>query len=137
MIFGFLSKFRIDIGKYIFSKRFFRNTKKSRKNRELCFCMIFHDFLRFSMVFLSNLLRETIENLKKSWKIMKNKIVSFSRIFFYLEKTFFRKIFFAISIPNFPRNPKIILRKSCNEFKVVKNNDSKFFVYRILVTCYV
>jgi len=66
----------------------------------------------------------------------KNKIVSFSRKFFDLEKIFFRKIFFAISIPNFPRNPKIILRKSCNEFKVVKNSATKFLynVFRILVT---
>ena len=46
---------------------------------------------------------------------MKNKIVSFSRNFFDLEKIFFRKIFFAISIRNFPRNPKMILRKPCGQ----------------------
>ena len=51
--------------------------------------MIFHDFSRFSMVSLSNLLRETIENLEQSRKIMKKSlknIFSSGKIFFQHEK---------------------------------------------------
>ena len=126
MIFGFLSKFRIDIGKNIFSKLFFWNTKKSRKNRELFFFVIFHDISRFSMVSLSNLLRETIENLEISWKITKKHNSRFFRDFFVFQKKSFEKIFSPISIRNFPRIPKISLRNSCDEYKNRKIKKSVF-----------
>ena len=45
-----------------------------------------------------------------------------SKIFFGLEKIYFRKIFLPISIQNFPRIPKIVLRKPCEESKHAKTS---------------
>ena len=93
----------------------------------------FHDISRFSMVSLSNLLRETIGNLEISWKITKNNNSRFFRDFFVFQKKSFEKIFLPISIRNLLRNPKIILRKSCGEFKDPYQKKVKFFynVYSI------
>ena len=96
--------------KNIFQKHIFSISKNLQEKNKVVFFMIFYDFSRFSMVSLSKLLRETIENLEKSWKIMKNKILCFSRKKMIL--IFFENIF-SISIQNFPRNPKIILRNPC------------------------
>ena len=54
----------------------------------------------------------------------KLKIFSFcSKIFFLvLKKIYFRKIFLPISIQNFPRIPKIVLRKPCEESKHAKTS---------------
>ena len=95
--------------------------------------MFFHDFSWFSMVSLSKLLRETIENLEISWKITKKNNSRFFRDFFVFQKKSFEKIFLPISIRNLLRNPKIILRKSCGEFKDPYQKKSKFFynVYSI------
>jgi len=57
---------------------------------------------------------------------MKNTIVSFSQKIFELEKIFSWKIFFPISIQNFPRIPKITLRNSCDEYKGPKNEKTLF-----------
>ena len=102
--------------------QFFFEFKNIQRKKQSC---IFHDFSRFSMVFLSKLLRKTIENLEKSWKIMKNTTFIFSRKNFDHEKTFFCKTFFSISIQKVPRNPKIILRTPCDHFKDTKNIASK------------
>ena len=127
MIFGFLGKFGIDIAKNIFRKNIFSRSKKIREKDTILFFMIFHDFSRFSMVSLSNLLRETIENLEKSWKIMEKNISRFFRDFFVFQKKSFEKIFLPISIRNLLRNPKIILKKSCGEFKDPYQKKAKFF----------
>ena len=56
--------------------------------------------------------------------------------FFSSRFFFWENIFSPISIRNFPRIPKITLRKSCDEFKASKNKKSTFFynVYPIYGT---
>ena len=66
-------------------------------------------------------------NSPKSKEIPKILFLNFFQDFFHLEIFFWEKIFFTISIRNFPRNPKIILRKSCDEFKYSKNGNSKCY----------
>ena len=56
----------------------------------------------------------------------------FRQTFFILKSFIFYELF-SISIRNFPRNPKIILRKSCDEFKATKNIDSKFLYKFFLI----
>ena len=55
---------------------------------------------------------------KKIWNIFK----FFSRTFFGLEKICFQKIFSPMSIQNFFRIPKIVLRKSCDEPNYAKTS---------------
>ena len=46
----------------------------------------------------------------------------FQDFFLVLKKIYFRKIFLPISIQNFPRIPKIVLRKPCEESKHAKTS---------------
>ena len=50
----------------------------------------------------------------------------FSRQNFHLEKKISEFFWTPMSIRNFPKIPKIILRKSADQAKAVKNPDSKF-----------
>ena len=47
---------------------------------------------------------------------------------FCLRKLFFENYFSSISIRNFPRIPKIILRKPSDQFKYTKNTNYKFSI---------
>ena len=53
----------------------------------------------------------------------KNNFRKFFENFFHLEKIFFEKNFSPMSMQNFPRNPKIILRKLCDKAKDTKNQE--------------
>ena len=55
---------------------------------------------------------------KKIWKYF----YFFPRFFLVLKKIYFRKIFLPISIQNFLRIPKIVLRKPCDEPKHAKTS---------------
>ena len=53
---------------------------------------------------------------------------------FHLEKNVFSKNVFSMSIRNFPKIPKIALRKSCDECKHAKNAFSEFH-FSIFAIC--
>ena len=76
---------------------------------------------------LNHLLRKPIENPLKSNIFPFFQDFLFFEIFFQFRKTkhFFRKNIFLT--PNSPRNPKIILRKPCDEPKHTKNDQRRFF----------
>ena len=57
-----------------------------------------------------------------SEKKTKNIFILFQDFFLVLKKIYFRKIFLPISIQNFPRIPKIVLRKPCDEPKHAKTS---------------
>ena len=131
-IFGILRKFRIDIGIF-FSKHIFFEMKKNREKK--CFEKKWDFFCknRFWDFFqLKSHLKSVF--FKKISFFLKN---IFSRDFFSFQKNRFFEKPIPISIRNFIRNPKIILRKSCDKFKFVKNKESGFFYkfYQILVMC--
>ena len=64
--------------------------------------------------------------------------VELFKIVFHLEKIFFGKNILPMPIPKFPRNPKIILRNSCDEPNDTKNDvlhlfsqfETELLVYR-------
>ena len=151
-IFGILRKFRIDIGIFFSKHIFFRNEKQSREKKFLRKNEFFlqKQILRFFQLksHLKSIFQKSILNdfsIEKNLKIcfcQKNLIFSQKkklRYFFSFRKNILCKKKIHTSIRNFIRNPKIILRKSCDEFKGTKNIDSKFFdkFFLILVTCYV
>ena len=140
IIFGFLGKFRVGEVKIFWKKIFFRDEKHFGRRSKKYFSrpkkienfsyekvndkwkfqifeekMKFPFFIDFFIGFLS----------KCFWS---RKIFSgFFRKIFHLEKICFFKIFFTTPTQNFPKNPKIILRNSCDELKDTKNIKCDFF----------
>ena len=111
MFFGIFGKFRIDIGVQ----------KKSR---------LFFEMIFFVILLIKGIIKIPIEfgdfskNFKNFPKLPKT---YFSRKFFHLEKKISKFFWTPMSIRNFPKIPKIILIKSREQAKAVKNQDSKFF----------
>ena len=118
-IFGIFGKFCFDIAKNIFEQTFFsrwkifleKSQKKYFENFQILVvkkhwekCWFF--FRNFSQCFFY------YQNLK----IFKIFFWDFFKKIFHLEKKVFSKIFFAMSKQNFPKIPKIALRKACDEF---------------------
>ena len=79
---------------------------------------------------------QILENFQK---FSKNLDFGFFDQFFSISKKISRKYFCTMSTRNFPKLPKIILRKSREQAKAVKIPKSKKFdtKLQILVTCYV
>ena len=126
MIFGIFGKFGIDIGeqKYfsanIFDRKNFRSKKKSkmfgRKNFRSKKIDFFRDFFRSKYFFdqtFSGFFFDRFFSIK---------------MFDLFFRTFFSTIFFLhfflgspISIPNFPKIPKITLRTACDHYKITNS----------------
>ena len=128
MIFGFLTKFSILVYFFRIKNKFFRNLKKSWKSIEKIFFEIFLETKNFHWKI----------NIKFSWKIENfQKIFRFFTkiVYWFFNENFWfpkksRKLFFRYffkmfcskkytKIRNLVRNPKIILRKPCEHFKIV------------------
>ena len=99
---------------------FFWQKMKILRNRNFGNFEILEDFQNFEILKLSKFrfFKIFIFCQKKIWKYFS----FFSKIFFVLKKKYFRKIFLPISIQNFPRIPKIVLRKPCDEPKHAKTS---------------
>ena len=121
--------------------------KNLDKNRKIKFLDFFENFRFFqlkikifSFKLKNQFKREKFDfQLKKSNNYKKIKKIMFSifvEIVLHFEKNMFFNIFLPMSMQNFPKIPKIALRKTGNERKHVKNAIYKFFdtVYMILVT---
>ena len=67
--------------------------------------------------------------IQNVWLFFSTKIFdSFSMKLFRSKNIFRKKSRSSISIPNFPKIPKIILRKIADEFRDTKNTDYKFLI---------
>ena len=135
MIFGFLGNFRIDIAKNPHKHIFFQDqTSLLKKNENIFFetkkisktnlwksqwkmriskfrfffekCPNFPNF-HFSLTFPKKKIRDF-------WGLEKYFVIFFGKLFWSWKKICLCG-FFAMSIRNFPRNPKITLRKPCDE----------------------
>ena len=105
VIFGIYGKFWIDIGvQKNFVGKFF-----VEKNSNF-----------FRKIFGRKFLAEKIFDQKIFEKNQKFPKQYFSRKFFHLEKNFSKIFWTPMSIQNFPKIPKIILKKSCDEPKDAK-----------------
>ena len=99
---------------------------------------MFENFRKFPTLALINT-NFGVKGREFSKNVEKKMIFVFSQYFFHFEKTIFLKIFFTTPTRNLLRNPKIILRKPCDEFKVTKKSKCSFFckIFHILFSRYV
>ena len=142
MIFGIFGKFWIDIGVQKNSEIFFSRWKNVLKH------ILFENFELFwkipkfykdssqksmfqTLTFVKNPYR--ILGFFKKFKIFKKP--NFLTIFFHLEKKISKIFWTAMSMQNFPRNPKIILKKSCEESKDAKMSlEEKMIIFSLYLT---
>ena len=85
---------------------------KILRNRNFGNFEILEDFQNFEILKFSFFVRKKSENI----------FIFFQDLFLVLKKIYFRKIFLPISIQIFPRIPKIVLRKPCEESKHAKTS---------------
>ena len=146
MIFGFLVKFRIDIQKNPHKNKKIQDKKMLSKNR---------DFFFETKNFPKKSFEKAMKNQHFDISIFFPEKIEISKFWFFIDfsKDFFRKIFglekyffdffdnifwswkflfvcgfFCMSIRNFIRNQKVILRKSCDHSKDTKNRKTFFFL---------
>ena len=128
MIFGIFGKFWIDIEKIQIEKKHFFIEKKHfekihQKHRK---CLrVFPNILRFCKGFL---IRKPLQNLKMLGENSGGggTVFLFFQNFFLNEKILKKSIWiFSISIQNFPKIPKIILRTACDYSKDAKNSKTQ------------
>ena len=98
---------------------------RDKKNLEEKINFWFWFFVEKKSKFIKKLNDEKIENLIFLNKNQKSKFYFFFEIFFWSRKKSFTKKILSMSIRKFPKNPKIALRKACNEHKYSKNADSE------------
>ena len=145
-IFGIFGKFRIDIVKNKFEKLFFQNEKNLCKKPKNLFSRlkkcrkIFYEKVNENRKFEnSDFFRKNrnFQILYFHWLfhrkfsvfffISKNNFLVFCSDFFSFWKNNVLILFFTISIRNFPKIPKIILRKSREQVKNTKNSKCQVF----------
>ena len=110
-----------------------QNQRSEKNRRKKYFCRIFDEKhfsiemsmkIDFSKIDFHWHFNGKIFFVKKSGFFLK---LNFFQDFFLFRKKSSEKIFLSISIRNFPRIPKIILRNSCDEYKDPKNKKIAFF----------
>ena len=117
---GEILDFKIFFWKKIFFFEIQKKSWKFLKKTKSIFFWIFWNFENFKILNFGNF---EILKFSKFWffkififfvrKKSENSFKFFQDFFLVLKKIYFRKIFLPISIQNFPRIPKIVLRKPC------------------------
>ena len=139
MIFGIFGKFWIDIGVHKNFENFFSRWKFFLKNILFENFELFWKIPKFYKDSSQKSMFETLTFVKNPYRIVgffkKSKIFKKKHFLtnFFRRKNFRQNIFRPpMSMQNFPRNPKIILRKSCDEPKDAKmslEEKSDFLLY--------
>ena len=133
MIFGIFGKFRIDIDVPKNIYKLFSRWKFSRETSRHffrdCFLKMFEKYQHFIGISMISFIARNkgIIEIPIEFLDFHQKVLNFSK------KTFWKFFWTPMSIRNFPRIPKITLRKSSDHFKDTKNPnyENTFLIYWI------